>query len=73
MTLARDASSAGDTVKAENYLQHAEHYNRIIMAAQAQVQAQPLTVDPGCYQPGENHHGLNGTHRPPYGRERRHA
>jgi len=38
MTLARDAQSAGDTVAAENYLQHAEHYNRIVMAAQAQFQ-----------------------------------
>ena len=30
--LARDAQSSGDPVLAENYLQHAEHYNRIIMA-----------------------------------------
>jgi hypothetical protein len=37
MTLARDAQSAGDRVMAENYLQHAEHYNRIIAAAQAQL------------------------------------
>src|SRR6218665_3592485 len=37
-TLARDAQSAGDRVMAENYLQHAEHYNRIIAAAQAQMQ-----------------------------------
>jgi hypothetical protein len=28
--LARDAQSAGDRVAAENYLQHAEHYFRII-------------------------------------------
>jgi hypothetical protein len=35
-TLARDAMSAGDRVIAENYLQHAEHYNRIIAAALAQ-------------------------------------
>jgi hypothetical protein len=35
--LARDAQSAGDRVMAENYLQHAEHYNRIIAAAQAQM------------------------------------
>ncbi len=35
-SLARDAMSSGDTVAAENYLQHAEHYNRIILAAQAQ-------------------------------------
>jgi len=36
--LARDAQSSGDNVMAENYLQHAEHYNRIIAAAQAQMQ-----------------------------------
>lgn len=36
--LARDAQSSGDRVMAENYLQHAEHYNRIIAAAQAQMQ-----------------------------------
>ncbi|MEO0328982.1 MAG: DUF4167 domain-containing protein [Pseudomonadota bacterium] len=35
-TLARDALSNGDTVMAENYYQHAEHYNRIVAAAQAQ-------------------------------------
>ena len=34
-TLARDALSSGDRVIAENYLQHAEHYNRIVMAANA--------------------------------------
>lgn len=37
-TLARDAHSAGDRVMAENYLQHAEHYYRIIASAQAQLQ-----------------------------------
>jgi uncharacterized protein DUF4167 len=36
MSLARDALASGDMVSAESYLQHAEHYNRIIMAAQAQ-------------------------------------
>ena len=39
-TLARDAQSSGDRVIAENYLQHAEHYNRIILAAQAQAPVQ---------------------------------
>ncbi len=32
ISLARDAKSSGDEVLAENYLQHAEHYNRIILA-----------------------------------------
>ncbi|ACT57349.1 DUF4167 domain-containing protein [Candidatus Liberibacter asiaticus] len=36
--LARDAMSAGDYVVAENHLQHAEHYNRIVSMAQAQIQ-----------------------------------
>lgn len=36
LTLARDAQSSGDRVMAENYFQHAEHYNRIIATAQAQ-------------------------------------
>ncbi|MDD2325157.1 MAG: DUF4167 domain-containing protein [Alphaproteobacteria bacterium] len=31
-SLARDAAGAGDRVMAENYLQHAEHYYRIIEA-----------------------------------------
>ena len=63
-TLARDAQSAGDRVMAENYLQHAEHYNRIIMAAQAQMPQQQIRDardddelddegDEGFIQPGE--------------------
>jgi hypothetical protein len=41
MSLARDALASGDLVTAESYLQHAEHYNRIIMAAQTQFSGQP--------------------------------
>jgi hypothetical protein len=37
MALARDAQSSGDPVLAENYLQHAEHYSRIIMAYREQL------------------------------------
>jgi len=32
LALARDASSSGDYVSAENYFQHAEHYYRILSA-----------------------------------------
>jgi hypothetical protein len=39
LQLARDANAQGDRVAAENYLQHAEHYYRI-MAAAAQQQQQ---------------------------------
>ncbi len=38
LALARDALSSGDIIVAESYFQHAEHYNRIIMAAQAERQ-----------------------------------
>lgn len=34
--LARDAQSSGDPIAAENYLQHAEHYYRIVAANQPQ-------------------------------------
>jgi hypothetical protein len=37
LQMARDAGSAGDRVAAENYLQHAEHYYRVI-AAQSEGQ-----------------------------------
>lgn len=52
MSLARDAQSSGDPVLAENYLQHAEHYNRIIMAFREQT----------MQQSGEVMNG-NGRHR----------
>ncbi len=39
-TLARDAQSSGDIVVAENYFQHAEHYNRLVATAQAAQAAQ---------------------------------
>jgi hypothetical protein len=38
--LARDAQSSGDPIAAENYYQHAEHYNRLIAAAQEQYRQQ---------------------------------
>jgi hypothetical protein len=37
LQLARDAQATGDSVMAENYLQHAEHYFRILSAAQGQM------------------------------------
>src|SRR5690606_14674556 len=48
LQLARDAQSSGDPVLAENYLQHAEHYFRIVAAAQ---QAQQYRDQPGTQQP----------------------
>lgn len=44
--LARDAHASGDTIAAENYHQHAEHYLRIIAAAQAQMQTSERQDNP---------------------------
>jgi hypothetical protein len=52
LQLARDANSSGDRVMAENYLQHAEHYYRIMAAAaaqQAQYQAQQAAMNAQTY------------------------
>lgn len=52
LQLARDAQSSGDPVAAENYYQHAEHYFRLIAAAQEQFrQTQPF------YQQGGEQRG----------------
>jgi hypothetical protein len=56
MSLARDALASGDMVGAESYLQHAEHYNRIIMAAQSQM---------GAQHGGHQGEGPNGAFRQP--------
>lgn len=39
-SLGRDAQAAGDYIAAENFFQHAEHYSRIVSAAQAYMQQQ---------------------------------
>ena len=50
LQLARDAHTGGDPVAAENYLQHAEHYFRLIAAAQA---AQAMAQSGQARPPGE--------------------
>lgn len=63
--LARDANSAGDRVGAENFLQHAEHYYRIMLAqgvtplqrassSQGSSGQQPQAQQPAQPQPGNN-------------------
>src|SRR3979490_1304137 len=55
--LARDARSSGDPVAAENYYQHAEHYFRLIAAAQEQFrqnQPQPRTENEMPPEDGED-------------------
>src|SRR5438034_2810141 len=55
--LARDARSSGDPVAAENYYQHAEHYFRLIAAAQEQFrqnQPQPRSENEMPAEEGED-------------------
>ncbi len=56
LQLARDAqSSSGDPVSAENYLQHAEHYFRLIAAAQEQYrQTTPFFRGDGIDDAGDD-------------------
>ena len=61
LALARDAQVSGDPVSSENYLQHAEHYFRIIAAAQSQSQPQQRPA-PGSYNDDNDGDGeMNGT------------
>jgi hypothetical protein len=62
MSLARDALASGDMVTAESYLQHAEHYNRIIMAAQTQL-------GPQGAQAGDQANGARSRSNPDSGDE----
>src|ERR1700750_1006316 len=50
--LARDSQSSGDPVAAENYYQHAEHYFRLIAAAQEQFRQQNPQFNNQQGQPG---------------------
>lgn len=52
ISLARDAQSSGDPVLEQNYLQHAEHYSRIIMAYREQMQ-QSGELNGSGLRPGE--------------------
>lgn len=52
--LARDAISAGDRVTAENYHQHAEHYYRLLMAAQQGQEGQQRQQSSLGYRPDED-------------------
>ncbi len=60
LQLARDANSSGDRVMAESYLQHAEHYFRIMAAQQAQQQQYQQQMQ----QQHQANGGGNGQMRP---------
>ncbi len=70
LQLARDANSSGDRVMAENYLQHAEHYYRIIAASaaqQAQYAAQQAAMNGGQQHVGQQPQGQGGNGQPQQG------
>jgi hypothetical protein len=54
--LARDAASTGDRIAAENYLQHAEHYYRIVEVINEQA-AQEQARNPPRHQQQPNMNG----------------
>jgi hypothetical protein len=58
LQLARDAQSSGDPIAAENYYQHAEHYFRLIAAAQEHLrQTQPAYYQQQPQQQGGGNYG----------------
>jgi hypothetical protein len=68
LQLARDANASGDRVMAENYLQHAEHYYRIMAAAaaqQAQYQAQQAASQQANGGNGQQPQGAPGQPQQP--------
>ena len=68
--LARDARSSGDPVAAENYYQHAEHYFRLIAAAQEQFrQNQPLPRTDTEMQPATEDGDEDGENFSHFGQE----
>lgn len=61
--LARDAQSSGDRIASESYFQHAEHYHRLIVAAQAQ-QEQTRQENPNRQEnQGRDNQGRDGQGR----------
>jgi hypothetical protein len=74
LQLARDAQTSGDPVAAENYFQHAEHYFRLIAAAQEQFrQSNPQfyrgdeTRDDGFDDGDDSPQGMPGPGEVPFG------
>jgi hypothetical protein len=66
--LARDATASGDPVAAENYYQHAEHYFRLIAAAQEQFrQSQPFQQREGGEQRSNDESYDDDDSQPNYG------
>ncbi|HEX9857442.1 MAG TPA: DUF4167 domain-containing protein [Paracoccaceae bacterium] len=67
--LARDAQLSNDRVAAENFLQHAEHYTRLLSEAQRELAAEQEARQNQPQQNGQN--GQNGQSRDQQPREQR--
>ena len=66
LSLARDATSSGDRVAAENYFQHAEHYYRVLSQINLQMNQRRQQED----ENGQPHLGGNqGSTQPDNGQE----
>ncbi|MCW5723387.1 MAG: DUF4167 domain-containing protein [Maricaulaceae bacterium] len=72
LQLARDASSSGDRVQAENYLQHADHYFRIIQASQPQRRDHEQDRDESAGQ-DDDHDSTAQQRQPQRGEHSRHS
>lgn len=64
LQLARDANASGDRVMAENYLQHAEHYFRIMAATQAQMTQAQIQAQAAQTQPVQGYQQQPSAPRP---------
>jgi hypothetical protein len=60
IALAREASSSGDRIAAENLYQHAEHYYRIMQANGEQMAPRPMTPADTEMNGGEGDGEFNG-------------
>ena len=67
--LARDAQLSNDRVAAENFLQHAEHYTRLLAEAQREMAAEQEARQQYQQQNGQNQNGnyQNGNRERPQG------
>ena len=59
-TLAQEASTAGDPVRAENYYQHAEHYHRVLSANAAIQEKQQRDNRNNHNNDADQPNGVNG-------------
>jgi hypothetical protein len=65
LSLARDATSSGDRVAAENYFQHAEHYYRVLSQINLQMNQRRQQED----ENGQPYLGNQGASQPDNGQE----